>query len=133
MSLQEQNWWIFLNSWSLAIKNKNIYQLNISNLIEELDLDTNLVHEFVNFFQDDFNLSKEQVVSICMGGQCRAKGNEKIFAKLVDANLTKIPEKQLKIKPVLCLHECDKAPCSQYGAKLHLGDDLSWVERLIKE
>lgn len=133
MSLQEQNWWTFLETWSLAIKNKNVDELNISNLIEELELDTNLVHEFINFFQDDFNLSKEQIVSICMGGQCRSKGSERIFTKLVDANSVKVPEKQIKIKPVLCLQECDKAPCSQYGSKLQLGDDSSWVDRLIKE
>lgn len=133
MSLQEANWWIFLDTWSLAIKNKNVDQLDLTSLIQELDLDTNLVHEFINFFQDDFDLSRVQNISICMGAQCRSKGNEKIFAKLVDANNVKVPEKKIKINPVLCLHECDKAPCSLYGSKQQLGDDTSWVEQFIKE
>tara|TARA_R110002049_G_scaffold248621_2_gene423110 strand:+ start:502 stop:903 length:402 start_codon:yes stop_codon:yes gene_type:complete len=133
LSSHEQNWWIFLDAWSSAIKNKNFDQFDVNKLITDLDLDINLVHEFINYFRDDFSFTKNIIISICMGASCRSKGNEQVFSRLEDANKSRIPERQLQVKPVLCLSECNQAPCSMNGPKLQTGDDLSWVDRIVKE
>ncbi len=133
MNSHEQNWWQFLDAWSAAIGRKNFDHFDVNKLISDLDLDINLVHEFINYFRDDFTFKKDLIVSICIGGSCRSKGSEQVFSRLEDANNSRIPERQMQIKPVLCLYECNKAPCAMNGPKLQVGNDFSWVDRLVKE
>lgn len=132
-NVEEHQWWQFLELWAKALENKNETDFEWKKVAADLNLSQSLVKEFISYFSGDHHVALPDDIEICMGAVCRAKGNEKNWTLLTSANKGRIPEKQITIRSALCLYECDRAPCSKEGSKLHLGKELNWINRIVKE
>lgn len=130
MSQSEVQWWNFLKEWAVSLDSQQA--LDIDLLCKKYDLDPGQAREFVDYFSEDHHNLKPNDLEVCMGASCRAKGSEQIWSQLVKANNGRVPESQILIRPTLCLSECDRAPCAREGQKIRTGENLAWLNRILR-
>tara|TARA_R110000868_G_scaffold204946_3_gene453202 strand:- start:67071 stop:67466 length:396 start_codon:yes stop_codon:yes gene_type:complete len=130
LSQSEVEWWNFLNEWADSLQSQQ--PLEIDELCEKYNLDSNQAREFVDYFEEDHIALKPNDLEVCMGATCRAKGSERIWDQLNKANNGRVPESQIIIRPSLCLSECDRAPCAKEGTKIRTSEDQNWLNRILR-